>query len=221
MARDISIDAASRQLIAFVRSFVELLERQLQEVRITTRETVDGVMAGILEISHCTEEKKRKANEVLTSTYMDPDGETNASVNAMQDEVSRVFDKALSGGDGSDNTGGNDDKSDLIRRSAERFSKHVEALGTIDGDLQGLLISMMGFLSREDVTSQRIEHVVASLHALQAGLSYVLIDFNARCKEGDVERFIDDLKRFTYASYTMQEERVAFEAIFTGFKKAC
>lgn len=226
---DKDYQAASRTLVDFIRLVTELQERHLDEIRATMRETVDGVMQGIQKISSMTEEKKKEANTVLVKTYTNPDAEAQATMNAVQDEVSALFEKAQAGEVDTlqnQNFSGmaGDQNSEVLRnklrRSAGLFSKHMEALDTLDTEMQEMLLSMMGVLSRDDVISQRIEHICSSMHALQASLSYLLVDFQNRCKPAEVDRFCDDLKLFFYKSYTMEEEKRSFKNIFPDFKKA-
>lgn len=222
MTHKISIDKnATRALISFIRSYTDLLEHNLRDIHQTMREAVDGVMSGIQEISKKTEEGKRKANEVLTSTYTNPDAETKKTMDSVQDAVDQVMEMAAQGKGAAAAPSGNDqeDLKDKLRRSSGIFSKHMESLEKLDGELSGLLLSMMGALSRDDVISQRIEHVMMGLNAMQASLTYILTDFDTRCKEGEVERYIKDLKAFTLRTYTTEEERKQFYDTFPEDRK--
>jgi hypothetical protein len=211
---------ASRALIAFIRSFTDLQEKHLDGILGTMREAVEAVMGGIQEISSRTAHSKAKANEVLVSTYTNPDAEAKASMDDVQAEVDRVM--AQAGGANAPavaatapaNGGDSEVTRAALRRSAGIFSKHMEALETLDGQLQDQLIHMMGQLSRDDVISQRIQHIMMAMQALQASLSYLLTDFENRCRPADVEKFITELKSYTFRSYTMDEERQAFYEAF-------
>ncbi len=226
-----SIDKhATRNLIAFVRNFTDLLEKSLQSIQGTMRETVDGVMQGINEISEKTSAKKREANEVLVATYTNPDAEASKIMDSVQNEVNEIMEMAASGGTAAvptlaavpTKTGSStvftavngNEGGDKLRRGSGLFSKHMEAMETLDGDLQGMLISMMGALSRDDVIAQKIEHVVTALNAMQTSLTYLLTDFEERCKESNVERFTKELKTFVFRSYTMEDEKKIFYNVF-------
>lgn len=209
--------SASRALIGFVRAYTDLQEKHLRAIHQTMRETVDGVMLGIQQISDATASNKKKANEVLVTTYTNPDADATLAMADMQNEVDRVLAEAESA-DGkavADELSGG-----KVRRTAGIFSKHMEALETLDGELQELLLAMMGQLSRDDVIKQRIEHVMMSLQALQTSLTYILTDYESRCKDGEVEKFIEDLKQYTLRSYTMEEEKRAFFETFPDAKKS-
>jgi hypothetical protein len=218
-----SIDKnASRALIAFIRSFTDLQEKHLEGILVTMREAIDAVMNGIQEISSRTATSKAKANEVLVSTYTNPDSEVKRSMDDVQAEVDRVLAQA-SGGDATPaaapvaapaTTGDSEVARDALRRTAGMFSKHMEALETLDGQLQDQLIHMMGQLSRDDVIAQRIQHIMMAMQALQASLTYLLTDYENRCRPADVERFVSELKGYTFRSYTMDEERQAFYEAF-------
>lgn len=215
-----SIDKnATRSLIVFVRNYTDLLEHNLRDIHAVMREAVDGVMAGIQEISNKTAEGKRKANEVLTNTYTNPDAEAKKVIDAAQDAVDQVMEQAMSGGVAKTTAQEQEELKDKLRRSSGIFSKHMESLEKLDGELSGLLLSMMGALSRDDVISQRIEHVMMSLNAMQASLTYILTDFDTRCKEGEVDRYIRDLKAFTLRTYTTEEEKRKFYEVFPEDKK--
>lgn len=209
---------ASRALISFVRSFTDLQEKHLKGIHQAMRDTVDGVMQGIQQISDQTSQNKKKANEVLVSTYTNPDEDAKRAMDDVQDEVERVMAeaKAASVAPAGKSTSATptDELSLKVRRSAGFFSKHMEALETLDGSLQEMLLSMMGQLSRDDIISQRIEHILMSLQGLQTSLTYILTDYENRCRDGEVEKFIEDLKAYTLRSYTMEEEKKAFYEVF-------
>ena len=215
MSSDGAKQQASREIISFVKEFTDLMEKHLDSVRDVMLETVDGVMANINNISKATSEKKRQANEVLMNTYTNPDSEARTTMDSVQDEVSRVFEDAQQGSVPAAPEGAqNDDLSNKLRRSAGLFSKHMEALETLDEELQEVLLSMMGALSRDDIVAQRIEHIGNALNALQTSLSYLLVDYDHRCKPEEVDRFKRDLKNYVFASYTMEEEKRSFREIW-------
>jgi hypothetical protein len=220
---------ASRNLIAFIRSYTDLMEQHLVAIRETMRETVEGVMHGIQEISDATAEKKRQANEVLLSTYMNPTDEAKETLNSAQDEVNRILEGAANGVDLSkasapvSATASAKEAEDLrnkLRRSSGLFSKHMEALETLDGELSDRLMAMMGVLSRDDIIAQRIEHVSQGLQGLQMSLSYMLVDFESRCRPEDVDKFIRDLRRYLLRSYTSEEEKTLHFSVFPEDRKA-
>jgi len=210
---------ATRNLVTFMRAYTDLLEKSLVNIQGSMRDTVEGVMKGINDISNKTAAKKREANEVLVTTYTNPDADAVKAMDSAQDEVNQIMNMAAAGApavppapqftavDG--NAGG-----DTLRRSSGLFSKHMEAMETLDGDLQGMLMTMMGALSQDDVISQKIEHVTAALNALQTSLTYLLTDFSGRCNEEGVERFAKDLKAVVFRSYTMEDEKKIFYSVF-------
>lgn len=217
---------ASRSLITFIRAYTDLMEKHLGAIRDTMRETVDGVMDGIQKISDTTSEKAKQANEVLVSTYTNPTDEAKETMDSVQAEVNRILETAGANDQGSPATNEltlseNDPAlSDKLRRSAGFFSKHMEALETLDGELQSVLLHMMGMLSRDDIVAQRIQHVAEALQALQMGLSYMLVDFESRCRGEDIDRFVRDLKTYMMRSYTSEEEKELHYQVFSEDKKA-
>jgi hypothetical protein len=224
--------SASRMLVSFVRSYTDLLEKNLAAVRETMSETVDGVMTGIQQISDATEKKKKQANEVLVTTYTNPTEEAKATMDSVQDEVNRILDSAGLGEAApapalkvvesapDEATPESEELRSKLRRSSGLFSKHMEALETLDDELQTLLLSMMGMLSRDDVIKQRIEHVAEALQALQMSLGYMLVDFETRCRPEGIERFVRDLKAYLMRSYTTEEEKALHFEAFPEDRKA-
>ncbi len=86
--------------------------------------------------------------------------------------------------------------------------------GGMSGEAREMLFTMMGALSADDVITQRLRHVSASIQALKVGLSYVLVDFDARFSTREVTRLKKDLLRVTYTHYSTNEERKLFEQMF-------
>jgi len=70
------------------------------------------------------------------------------------------------------------------------------------------------------VITQRIEHVIMALRTLQTDLTYLLQDFETRCTEVEINRFIKNIKNFSLRIYTMQEERNLHFEIFNEDKSA-
>lgn len=143
---------ASRTLIEFIQTYSDLQEKHLDAITRVMRETVDGVMAGI-------------------------------------EEISKKF----------------------VTGSKEGHDSGAQSL---DSDLETLLLSMMGQLSRDDIIKQRIEHVRMSMQALQSHLTYILGDYESRCTDGEVTRFVQDLKTITLRIYTMEDEKRLHVAVF-------
>ena len=213
-----SIDKnATRNLVTFIQAYTDMLEKSLVSIQGSMRDTVEGVMKGINDISNKTAAKKREANEVLVNTYTKPDAEAAKAMASAQDEVNQIMNSAASAAAAAPPlftaVNGNVD-GDSLRRSSGLFSKHMEAMETLDGDLQGMLVTMMGALSQDDVISQKIEHVTSSLNALQTSLTYLLTDFSGRCNEEGIARFAKDLKAVVFRSYTMEDEKKIFYSVF-------
>lgn len=210
--------SASRALISFVRSFTDLQEKHLRATLAIMRETVEGVMQGIQEISAKTASNKQKANQVLVSTCTAPDSDAEQAMADAQGEVDRVVVEAQGVGS-QPRSAPAEELATKVRRTAGTFAKHMEALETLDDELQGLLMTMMGQLSRDDVIKQRVEHVMMALQELQTSLTYILTDYEARCRDGEVDRFIEEMKAHTLRTYTMEDEKRDFYQVFPDAKK--
>ncbi len=107
-----------------------------------------------------------------------------------------------------------------VMKEIEKITATAEKPGTegMSGDTREMLFSMMGALSADDVITQRLRHVSASIQALKVGLSYVLVDFETRFSTKEVTRLKKDLLRVTYTHYSTNEERKLFEQMFGKFE---
>ncbi len=211
---------ASKKVVEFISKYTELMEQQLQGVRGAMQATVEEVMKNIHEISNKAEKKRDEANAILAKTYLEPDQETTHLVNNIQSSVDSVFkvleQKNSKGLDPfkevvvSDNA----DQEKNMMRMGGKFSKHMEAMSTMENELKDVLFNMMGALSTDDVVGQRLEHISLAIHALRVGLSYLLINFHERLTVADVDQFMSDLLAYTYKQYTMETEKELFKKTF-------
>ena len=167
------------------------------------------MMESITEISMSTEDGRQKAEKVLESTYFSPNMNTENMMNSVQSSVDSILEQ-VGQGEGGDN----EDKTLSQRRLAGRFSKHMEALSTLDGELQDFMMVIMGALSNEDVIAQRLEHVSRALKALKLGLSYVLVDIDNRFTFEGIQKLKRDLLSYTHRQYTTEDERILHEEWF-------
>ncbi len=217
---------SSTQLISFLQHFTKLTEEQLLSVRETMVSAVETVMKGVEGISQATEDKREQAEKVLESTFVNPDAETEVLIQDLQKVVDDLFEKSASQIDQ-----GSPSKPILsfepevlvrnrINRLNGKFEGDMKSLEQLDQQLGSLLFGIIGTLSAEDVIAQKIDHVTMSLRALQTGLSYLLIDYEHRCRPADIERVTDDIKDLTFRQYTTEDEKVRFRSHFGPEKKA-
>lgn len=210
----------SAYLISFLSSYTELVEKELQSIREDVVNTVEAVMSGIEGISEKTEQKRREVEQALESTYLRPDVETEILIQDMQKIADDVFEKVSaeveSGGTAEAVSSSASEV--ILRNRINRFSSKLASsqgrLSQVDDDMSNLVFGIIGSLSTEDVIVQRLEHVVLSLQSLQTGLSYILIDYDQRCKMEELSRVIKDIKTFTFRQFTTEEEKRLFRAIF-------
>lgn len=103
-----------------------------------------------------------------------------------------------------------------VMKEIEKITATTESVPNqaMNGSTREMLFTMMGALSADDVITQRLRHVSASIQALKVGLSYVLVDFESRFSTKEVSRLKKDLLRVTYAHYSTNEERKLFEQLF-------
>lgn len=207
---------ASRLLVLFMQRFTDLQEKHLVGIHQTMRETVDGIMNNINLISEKTRRKTEEAHDVIMKTYTQPDLETVTIINNAQRELETLMRTPKDSKSAVNENSQNIDELRLkLLRSSGYFSKHMEHFATLDSEVQELLFAMMGQLSRDDVITQRIEHVIMCLRTLQTDLTYVLQDFETRCTEVEINRFAKNIKNYALRVYTMQEERNLHFEVFT------
>lgn len=209
--------ASSREFVLFINKFTEVIELQLAGVRSMIEQSVDHVMKGINDISTEIGERAQVADRALEQTYYDPDHKTQELVTSIQDSVDAVIENARAHlhEDSVDELAPSSSLLDnKLRRFGGQFSKYMEALSNIDKEAGMILYSMISALSNDDVIRQRLEHILMSVHGLQIGLSYVLIDFNSRFNLKEVDLLKKDLLAYTYKLYTSESEKEAFRDIF-------
>lgn len=228
MAADHDRSDASRLLVVALNKYTEVMELQLVGLRKTLAEAVQSVMDGITKLSSATESESKEADQLLERTYFAPDQNTKELIQAVQSSVDQVFQEAqsqsfstLSAALLDKDKGLKEEQKifdDQLRRFAGQFSKHMEALSTMDGSIAGLLFRMMAALSGDDVIGQRLQHLLNAVHGLEVGLSYLLIDIKNRFSEEEVEKVKKDVLAFTYMQYTSEDEKALFKKIFKDFK---
>lgn len=207
---------ASFEFIQFISAYTTMIEAHVVSVRKILEETVSEVMQGVAEISDQTRIKKEEADSALFRVYTKPDDEEAAALNDVQNSVDHVFtaasmtdrerqeDSIVSSGEQSEATSVIENK---LRRVSGKFSKHMEALSTLDDELKEQLITMMGALSNDDVIGQRLEHICKGIHALNVAITHVMADYQARCVDGEIVAVKDQVLSYVYATYTTEEEK--------------
>ena len=199
---------ASSVLIEYVNRFCQMLVVQLEGTRETLNSTVVGVMGEIESLSKLSSDGKSNSESMLEKTYFDPDQETNELMIAAQNAADSILEGNVS----------LDLERDFYQRNILRFSgrysKHMEALGTLDGSLQKPMLSIMGALSVDDKAMQRIDHAILVLNAFRVSLEYILVDISTRLSSAHFELISKDLLTYAWAVCTMNEERQVFQEQF-------
>lgn len=217
---------ASEFLIGFLANFTLLIERELLAIRQSVVSTVEAVMEGIEDISQTVERNRQDADEMLEFTYLHPDPETEVLLEDVQkvaDEliegVYREFRSAETSGLAADPTSVTSSKPEVVvQNRLNRFNVKVEdslgRLHSLDSQLSTLVLSIVGALSSEDLIAQRLEHTILSLKSLQTGLSFLLIDYDERCRTDEIENITKSILTYTFRQYTAEEEKQRFIEIF-------
>lgn len=208
-------------LLGFLANFTLLIERELLAIRESVVTTVEAVMQGIEDISVTVEKNKLDAENILEFTYLHPDKETEVLMDDVQqladDVIEGAFEQIMGEGkkQGSVSTG----KSELtvqdgLNRLNLKLGESMGRLSKLDDSLSTTVFSIVGALSSEDLIAQRLEHTILSLKSLQTGLSFILIDYEERCRSEEIERVVKSILNYTYRQYTAEEEKNRFRAIF-------
>jgi hypothetical protein len=227
---------SARRLVEFVRSFTEMQELQLSSIRGSIEKLVEHVMISINDINKKTQQKAEEADQVLVTTCVNPDRETQQLLGVLQSEADAVFEKAsgnrleqyesnrkIANGITQQETLANMAVEGKFRRLGGRFTKHMEALSTLDSELRDLLFGMMGALSGDDVIRQQLDHVIRGVESLSKALAGIVTSpdstFNTKIVDSIKGRVLTDL----YTSYTSESEKEIFHQIFgrpVGVRKA-
>ena len=107
-----------------------------------------------------------------------------------------------------------------LRRAGGVFSKHMEAIASLDSELQCLLLRVTGSVSMDDVMGQRLSHVISSIALLNQGIVELLSDFDRFRSPNEVKAFRNRMLTQVYRSYTAEEEKEIFHKIFGQPKEA-
>lgn len=206
---------AARELLAFLSSYTQLMEQQLNDIRKHMADTVNDVMISIDEISKKHGEKTQKANVILVKDSKDSGAANKEEGNypfqeAKADEIESAevdrLKEELSKGAGN--------FSENVREVGGKLKHHMNSLKNLDGRMQDLLMTMMGALSADDVVGQRLAHVNSALSILRDGLGEIVGDLENKFRLSEIQRINADLEQKVFDSYTMEDEKIVFKKIY-------
>jgi len=208
-------------LVGFLSNFTLLIERELLAIRQSVVSTVEAVMHGIEDISLTVEKNKVDSEQILEFTYLHPDEETEellVDVQHLTDDFIDSIYKQMADGQNLDSFAGKTSAENAMQSGLNRFNLKIDAskdrLTQLDNRLSTTVFSIVGALSAEDLITQRLEHTILSLKSLQTGLSFILIDYEERCRSEEVHRIVKSILNYTYRQYTTEEEKERFLQIF-------
>ena len=101
-----------------------------------------------------------------------------------------------------------------VLRASGLFSKHMEAIATLDGEVRHVLFQVIGALSADDVMGQRLIHVISGLGIISRGTSEFMKGFPTLATRAGVGSFRDRILTEVYRGYTMEAEREIFHEVF-------
>lgn len=208
-------------LVTFLSKFTLLIEHELLTIRQNVVSTVEAVMEGIEDISGTVERNKHDAEEILEFTYLHPDPETEVLIEDVQKLADELIDgvyRDVEERPDSLESVTSSKPEVLVKNRLNRFNvKLEESLGRLKGldeKVSSSVLGIVGALSSEDLIAQRLEHTILSLKSLQTGLSFLLIDYDDRCRPEEVERVTKSILTYTFRQYTTEEEKERFREIF-------
>jgi hypothetical protein len=206
-------------LVGFLSSFTLLIERELLAIRHSVVTTVEAVMQGIEDISVTVEKNKIDAEQILEFTYLHPDKETEVLIDDVQQLTDEVIENAFKEIHDKQMESVSTSKPEVavqagLTRLNVKLDESMGRLTKLDDSLSTMVFSIVGALSSEDLIAQRLEHTILSLKSLQTGLSFILIDYEERCRSEEIERVVKSILTYTYRQYTAEEEKERFRAIF-------
>lgn len=222
---DKELQSGGACLIDFLERYSALMELQLNNIRVTMEGTAENVLSGVKGISDATQQKKEQAEEALEQTYINPDAETQVLVDGLQKMIDDLFEDAKDKFDKgeclAELTSLEPDVllQNRLKRFDSRFTRDMEGIDDLNDDLRNFLMGMIGALSSEDVIAQRLDHLIMAIKVLQTGLNYVLIDYENRCKYGELQKVLVDIKNYTFRQYTTEDEKNEFHRFFPADKK--
>jgi hypothetical protein len=217
---------AARKLVEFVRAYTVLQEQQLNAIRVAMERLVVDVMGTIKDINHKTQAKSQGADVVLisaSSNDSDPASDRTQPPIVFHKISGKSLEEYENIKSGSGKVKDVDADSARVRRIGGRFTKHMEALSTLDADLSDLMFRMMGALSGDDVIRQWLEHVMQGVEVLSASLSQLVENAESAFTERNVDTLKARILTDLYRSYTSEEEKQIFHGIFgrpIGVRKA-
>ena len=124
-------------LVDFIRDFTSLTEAQLKVIRQIMEGTVQEIMESVGDLSATTTQAAARQNQ--SSTHNAMDGLEAGDSASLEDQL------LTAGGD---------------------LSKRIEAVSTLDTEVQKILARVVGSVSMDDVLGQRLNHVIQSITSL-------------------------------------------------------
>jgi hypothetical protein len=211
-------------LAELMNQYTQLLTQQLRNTKELLSSSVQGLMSDLMSLNELIEHGKKTAETALENTFVAPDQETAAVVDAVQAKVEEVFQSAqamLSQTSGEDTSQlsqklGNSslEMDSIVKKANEKFQSHMTDFVKIETSVTDLLLKMTGTLSSDDVIAHYMRHVSAGMHIFEAELSTILFDIEARCTPENIQRMRNDLFEFNFRQYSSTEERIMLETYF-------
>lgn len=101
-----------------------------------------------------------------------------------------------------------------LRTSGGKLAKQIEAMGSLDKEIQSILLRVVGSVSMDDVLGQRLNHVINSIAVVRRGIKKILLNTDSYNDQKSMKHLKNQILTEVYRSYTSEEEKEIFHKIF-------
>jgi len=191
---------AAKILVTFLGKYIGLLDKQIEEIRQNISDTTNTLMKNVCELDIIGEDGKKLANAMLIKRdpYQDNSPQFQGDDRFFQNTFSEDLEESQQ------------EKVSHFK-TTENFKNKMQELNSLDEKLKNIIFSLVGFLSNDDVVRQRLSHVSEAMILIQSGLSNVLLEFENKFNNHEIDNFIKTSFQLMYKQYTMEEEKDCFQ----------
>lgn len=207
---------AAKSLLDFMQDFASLCEKQLAFTHRCLADVVAQVMDSVAELSDTADAAKVRSDNIkVIQENRDTMALQNSEfIDTPSQSRNELELRVIAEEDGVSAESRRDMLENQLRRAGGKFSKQMEALSVMEGDVKKTLVVIMGALSMDDVISARLHNLVTALNAFNVGLTKLLENYERTMSPAVIEQFRSVVLTQVYKSYTTQEEKEIFHKIF-------
>lgn len=182
---------ASKLMLEFITHYIDLTQHQLLKIKEEMDETCHTIMGQVEKISNVADTKKEEAETIIVK---------NQKVRNKKEEKS--------------NSEENITLKNSFQRSGGLYTKSMEAVSSLDENLQAIVMGVIGIISMDDVIKQRMQHVIYSVNMLKEVIHEIVPLVQKGLTRGEVSTVRNRLLSRTYRVYTMESEKKLFHSYF-------